>query len=249
MRRRDYVGRVYGAWTVRGFSHKQGSQVYWLAQCECGTLRPVAASNLRSGASGSCGCRGSAAIADARRVHGQWGTPTYGSWAAMNRRCRAEPRYLARGITVCSRWSVFANFLADMGERPDGKSLDRIDNEKGYSPENCRWATARQQNRNTTRNRRVTFEGRTLCVTEWAAELGMPPKTLALRFARGWSPERALTTPVGYRTVWLECGGETRNLTGWANHLGVSASNLWNKLYCRKIPLEDLVRSARGCSA
>lgn len=120
----------------------------------------------------------------------------------MKRRC-LDPRedsfkdYGARGITVCDRWrDSFAAFLADMGPRPKGTSLDRYPNKYGnYEPGNCRWATAIEQARNHGRNRLVTAHGQTKCVTEWATLLGIHPSTLTERLDKGWSPEQAVDTP------------------------------------------------------
>lgn len=105
-------------------------------------------------------------------------TPTYQSWQAMRQRCRgANHKYFAnyggRGIAVCSRWDVYANFLADMGERPEGFSIDRIDPDKGYEPDNCRWATRTVQNRNNSQNRLITIGKTTKCLAEWCEVLGL----------------------------------------------------------------------------
>lgn len=132
---------------------------------------------------------------------------TYNSWRAMRSRCErhSDPgfaRYGGRGIKVCERWAQFANFLADMGERPAGMTLDRKDNDGDYTPVNCRWATKEEQ----TRNRRpwfaadagvgpITFNGRTQRANAWCAELGLGVNTVSRRIRRGWSVERALTTP------------------------------------------------------
>lgn len=127
--------------------------------------------------------------------HGYFGTPTYKSWSEMKYRCD-NPRkgnrhiYFDRGITYVDKWSKFENFLTDMGERPAGTSLDRIDNEKGYTKENCRWATSKQQSRNRREN--LLLKGKTL--SEWAEILGIKRSTLAQRFyVYGWSVERTLT--------------------------------------------------------
>lgn len=133
-------------------------------------------------------------------------TPTYTTWKHMVRRCTypREPgyeNYGGRGITVCARWRSFENFLADMGERPAGKFIDRIDSDGHYEPWNCRWATRVEQNRNTSQNVEVTFNGRTQCITAWEQELGTKPGTIYTRLRRGWSTERALTAPVQGRTA------------------------------------------------
>jgi len=95
--------------------------------------------------------------------------------------------YAGRGVTVCDDWKVFENFLRDMGERPEGMSLDRIDNSKGYSPENCRWATPKEQLNNTRRNRFLTLNGETKTVAQWAEEAGINAGTIYSRLGRGWS--------------------------------------------------------------
>jgi hypothetical protein len=132
-------------------------------------------------------------------VHGMHGTPTYKSWEAMKTRC-TNPRsssyadYGGRGVRVCSRWLSFEAFLADMGERPDGKTLDRWPNKSGdYSPDNCRWATKLEQQRNTTANVLVTFGGETLTQAEWAARSGIKQSTLSYRLRAGWTPLEALS--------------------------------------------------------
>jgi hypothetical protein len=128
-----------------------------------------------------------------------WHSPTYRSWHSMVNRCelprsRAYPHYGARGIRVCERWRDFANFLADMGVRPVGTSLDRINNDGHYEPGNCRWATPVEQARNTSKNRCVEFRGRRACIEEWAQTVGICGNALRYRI-RKWGLERALTTP------------------------------------------------------
>jgi len=120
----------------------------------------------------------------------------------MKKRCRGPHRsfhlYGGRGVTVCSRWESFENFLADMGPRPSPKhSIDRIDSGGNYEPGNCRWATRAEQSRNTRRNVLLTFGGQTMCLEDWASQRKMRPHVLGSRIRRGWSIERALTVPVG----------------------------------------------------
>lgn len=129
-------------------------------------------------------------------------TPEYSAWACMISRChgnseRYKRLYQSRGITVCERWRhSFENFLEDMGRKPGKEySLDRIDNDKGYSPDNCRWATQTQQLRNSRSATNITFNGKTMCIGEWAIELGIERSAL-LRRIQKWGVEKALTTPV-----------------------------------------------------
>jgi hypothetical protein len=135
-------------------------------------------------------------------THGGRRTPEYKVWAGMRARCYCEtnPRYAdygGRGIRVCERWRDFAAFLADMGPRPSPRhELDRFpDNNGNYRPGNCRWATATQNGRNKRNNRRIVFDGKCLCVTEWAEVTGLTTAAINQRLDDGWSIERTLTTP------------------------------------------------------
>lgn len=124
-------------------------------------------------------------------------SPTYNSWRAMIDRCTTSrnPKHKTyKSVNVCERWlGSFSNFLSDMGERPTGMTIDRIDNSDGYHPGNCRWATRAQQSSNTTRNRRYSYLGVSLTATEWERRLGLRPGTIRQRITRGWSFERAIS--------------------------------------------------------
>ena len=104
-------------------------------------------------------------------------------------------RYGGRCITIAPRWDSFAAFAEDMGERPEGTSLDRIDNDQGYSPDNCRWATPKQQIVNRSFTRWITWEGITMCVADWERRMGLRERKLRDRLRYGWTLERAMTTP------------------------------------------------------
>lgn len=135
------------------------------------------------------------------KQHHMSNTPAHRSWEQMKQRCQDPnckdyPWYGGRGIKVCDRWQQFVNFHADMGDRPEGMSLDRVDNEGDYEPGNCRWATKFEQKHNRSDNVNLTFAGKTQCLAVWARELGLHFETLRHRLLRGWSTERTLTTPV-----------------------------------------------------
>lgn len=129
--------------------------------------------------------------------------PTYKTWKSMMARCHKPGsssywRYGARGILVCERWHEFGNFLADMGPRPEGCSIDRIDNGRGYEPANCRWATPLQQQNNRTNNVRFEAFGKSLTLAEWSREVGLCQSVLRDRIVNlGWGAEKALTTKDG----------------------------------------------------
>jgi len=137
-------------------------------------------------------------------AHGAYGerrTKAYRAWASMKSRCLnpahpAYPRYGGRGVTVCDRWlNSFENFRDDMGHPPNGMTLERIDNNRGYEPGNCKWADWDEQQSNRRDNVWLTFEGRTQTASQWAREVGIKATTISHRILRGWSAERALTTP------------------------------------------------------
>ena len=199
----DRSGARFGRWTV--LSHAGRSihgKTLWLARCDCGTEREVVGQNLKNGLSSSCGCLLREKAVNST-THGMSKSRMYQSYATMISRCHNPnfPKfasYGARGISVCDRWrNDFAVFLSDMGERPEGMTLDRIDNDGNYEPGNCRWATAREQQINRRNTVRVTHSGRTLPLAEWSRETGIDYGTLRQRLFRyGWNPARALTEEV-----------------------------------------------------
>jgi hypothetical protein len=135
----------------------------------------------------------------------RWGrTSTRVIWNGMIDRCRNPkcpmyPWYGGRGIKVCERWTTFSSFLTDMGERPDGLSLDRINNDGDYEPGNCRWATSREQHRNRSDNHLVTAFGRSMPISAWAEESGIWKHTIRMRLRAGWPEEKAVSTPARHR--------------------------------------------------
>ena len=157
-KRLDLTGHVYGQLTVQSCAGYTKGFSLWLCACTCGGQCVVRGNGLRTGNTHSCGCLMRNTAAQRQRTHGASKTRTYRIWKAMRTRCsnplqRNAARYVLRGITVCSRWDDFSLFLADMGECPDGMSIDRVDNDGNYEPSNCRWATAKTQARNSTGKR------------------------------------------------------------------------------------------------
>jgi hypothetical protein len=153
----DLSGKSFSSWSVIEYlGINQRRQPIWLCQCSCGTQRAVVGQTLRNGSSKSCGCTKPAAISKAQWFHGHslnGGSPTYSTWRAMLRRCNPENRhayrwYGSKGVKVCKRWNFFINFLEDMGEKPAGTSIDRIDVTGNYEPGNCRWADWKTQANN-----------------------------------------------------------------------------------------------------
>lgn len=201
--KQDISGLMFGRLTaLRLFSvGTKHSPEKWVCQCECGGIRNVQTRKLLTGGTKSCGCLHRETVAEVMRAtktqHGQARRGDGGisgawkSWQSMLRRCtdprRPEyERYGARGISVCAQWLTFEAFYADMGDRPEGTSIDRYPNKAGnYQPGNCRWATRKEQSRNQSRNLLVSHEGQTYPLSEWAERLGLNYGTLRSRYQRG----------------------------------------------------------------
>jgi hypothetical protein len=168
----DYTGITFNRLTGERYMGVRGHARVWLWRCECGGGVIQQPNLVKSGHTRSCGCLTREFTASINLSHGMTRTPTYWGWVHMRQRCENETNgdwylYGARGIRVCERWASFENFLADMGPKPHGKSIDRWPNQDGdYEPGNCRWATPRQQGGNTRRNVMIDFEGEAMCLAE-----------------------------------------------------------------------------------
>lgn len=198
-------GKVFGFLTVikrKGFVvYESGKRVpVWECVCECGNMKKIRQPALTAGRTISCGCYSKIASI----THGMSGTSIYKRWGEIRQRClninsKAYIHYGGRGIKVCNEWNNFETFYADMGDPPTPEhSIDRIDNDGDYSPDNCRWATNAEQNRNQSTTRLISFRGKTLCLSEWARIVGVARSTLRDRL-KNWSLKQALTTPKGVR--------------------------------------------------
>lgn len=166
-------------------------------KCDCGNYKNISGAQVRSGKASSCGCLRSEMTSKKNTTHGHAGTPEYETWQGMKNRCcnKNAPvykNYGGRGITLCDKWQTFEGFLEDMGKRPNGCTLERLDNNKGYEKSNCVWATIEQQARNTRQNKFITFNGETLCMTDWAKKTGIPYPTIQDRRRKGLSPSEIL---------------------------------------------------------
>jgi hypothetical protein len=188
------VGSKYGKLTVlsRAENDRFG-RTRWNVVCDCGTKKVIALYQMNSGHTKSCGCiRGRSNFR-----HGGRGTPTHNTWVGMKQRCLYPKhdeyaRYGGRGIQVCERWMTYENFLADMGEKPEGMTIERENSDGNYEPANCRWATMKEQNRNRSSNINVEIDGRTQCVKDWCDELGIHPDRIYARIRRGSTPKEAI---------------------------------------------------------
>ena len=199
----EMTGKRFGRLTVIRKDEIPGAkrQAFWICLCDCGNEKRVDGQKLRNGNTKSCGCFSSEDRATRGVVHGHAAggkaSRTYISWAGMIQRCTNKNRtgyesWGGRGISVCERWMVFDNFVADMGERPSGMSIDRINQNGDYEPANCRWATHKQQQNNRRNNKLLTAFGKTQTLATWIEELGLNLATVQRRLRRGMSHDQAL---------------------------------------------------------
>lgn len=167
MNRIDLTGLKFGRLTALSCVGRKNGGMFWLCRCACGVSKQIRSISLRSGDTRSCGClvretsRENIKVAQRNQTtHGHSGTLIYGIWMNMHQRCEnpnhiSYRHYGARGITVCGRWKLFANFLTDMGEKPLNRTLHRLNNDLGYNPSNCKWATRTEQNKKGARRPRT----------------------------------------------------------------------------------------------
>jgi len=210
---KDLEGRVFTRLTVIGYLGQRRQRSHWLCQCECGNQSAVSATHLIMQHTRSCGCLHQESVKTMHITHGLAHTSTYDIWRGILTRCNnpnnhTYERYGGRGIRVCNSWMKFTNFLEDMGERPTGLSIDRINNNGHYSCGHCdectengwvtngRWATTSEQANNTSRTHYITYQGKTQSLKFWAKELHINYGTLRNRIYQGWDIALALTSPL-----------------------------------------------------
>lgn len=194
------IGDVFGDWVVVRSTYRFNScGRYWGCMCICGTRREVNSNSLQRGESKSCGCR---------RARLRPDLSVHNIWLGMRKRCNnpRNPAYLhygGRGITVCERWSSYAAFLEDMGPRPDDDhTIERLDVNRGYEPDNCVWLPSALQARNRRDTVRITHEGVTLTLADWAEKTGIKYGTLWARYNAGWSTDRLLGCSPRHSNRW-----------------------------------------------
>lgn len=210
MKKIDLTEKRFGRLIVIEQAGQDSQRNYkWLCRCDCGNKVIVRGYDLKNGHTKSCGCLRKEITMKGSTKHGHTKnrkrTEEYMSWESMIQRCTNpnNPQwkdYGGRWIKVCKRWlgeNGFIHFLEDMGEAPRGLQLDRIDNNKGYYKENCRWVTSRRNNRNKRNSRYETYKGKRWLFVELCEEHNMPYQIVYNRYYKyGWTLERALTTPV-----------------------------------------------------
>jgi len=197
----DLTGQQFGRLAVvKRVENNKHKQSQWLCQCECGNMTTVNICHLKSGNTKSCGCLQKERVREVHLKHSHAcknkKSRIYYIWISMINRCNNSNNkyyksYGGRGIRVCEAWLRFENFLADMGEKPNSMSLDRVDNNGNYGPENCRWSTNKEQQRNTRSNRLITIDSITKPLVEWCNFYNINYHKIYMRLHHGWSPEEA----------------------------------------------------------
>ncbi len=247
----DLSGRRYDRWLVLHRVLNGKRNTYWRCRCDCGNEGTIQGPSLVHGTSRSCGCLKNETTAARNMKHGMSKTPMHELWSGMLSRCRNPKHkgfanYGGRGITVCERWQSFARFLEDVGERPDGMTLERENTNGHYEPGNVIWATPKQQARNMRRNRIVSFRGQDLCVAELAELFNLSPIILLGRIKNGWDLEKAVAEPAQARGVsrrrMLSYNGLRMSVTEWSSHLGITASAIHARVR-RGCPIEEVLQA------
>ena len=202
---KDLTGQRFGKLVVLSRLQNKGKNVIWECLCDCGGKIETITHRLKSGKIKSCGCLRREVLIKRNTKHGLCHSHIWYVHQALNERCLKNnnigySRYGGRGITVCEQWigpEGFITFVGDMGMPPSDKhQIDRIDNSKGYYPENCRWATPTENGRNKRNNVLLTLGDKTQCTSAWGEELGIKAATLRARVRHGWSDEDVLTKPL-----------------------------------------------------
>lgn len=200
---KDLTGQQFGRLKVLERAENKDRCVMWKCLCTCGETKEIQSRSLVAGLTQSCGCLRKERAIKSTTTHGDSKTRLYRIWRNMKSRCSCESAskyniYGGKGITVCEQWIDFSGFRewALSSGYKENLTLDRVDGNKGYCPDNCRWASYKDQANNTTQNRIITYKGKSMTMAQWATHQGLSYKALSERIRRNWSVERALITPL-----------------------------------------------------
>ena len=195
----DLIGKRFGLLVVKSQAPSRKNKRFLVCQCDCGEIKEIALSAVVGRLVKSCGCRNRDPAIKAHNIkHGGYRTPTHNSWSTMKDRVlnpnhKSFADYGGRGITIDPVWMDFSEFLKDMGERPHGTQLDRIDNNLGYNKDNCRWSTPKENSNNRRNSVFLEYDGKNMTLSEWSTVLNIPAARLQYRLKAGWSVEEAFT--------------------------------------------------------
>ena len=204
MNRLDLTNKEYGRLIVLSLAYTKNGRTFWNCKCSCGNEKIILGKDLQNGHIRSCGCLRVETSRNRMTTHGATDSRLYNIWTSMKARCETSKKqkfikdYQNRGINICAEWhdfSVFQKWALENGYKDD-LSIDRIDNNKGYYPENCRWADNFTQANNKRNNHWLTYNNKTQTIAQWSKELSIKYNALNERLRKGWSVERALSTPI-----------------------------------------------------
>lgn len=242
MKKIDITGQRFGRLTVIKPVESKNKLTRWLCMCSCGKQVIVATRSLRRGDTRSCGCLHTEISKMLHLTHGKTNTRLHNIWSGMkercyNQNCEKYHLYGGRGVSICDEWKnsfeTFYSWAITNGYK-EGLSIDRIDNQKGYFPENCRWLTQAEQMRNTTVNHWLTCNGKTMVLMDWAKELNLSETTILKRL-KNFDVETALSKPKaehgGNPTILCGLNGETDTILGWSKKLGVCRETIRRRIH------------------
>ena len=234
----DITGKKYNRLTViNRAENSPAGNIRFNCICDCGKHTKSFGTDLRSGRTKSCGCHARELINKILTKHGMEKSTEYKSWQGAKARCynvknKKYHRYGGRGIKVCERWrNSFVNFIFDMGKKPSVKhTLDRIDNDGNYCPENCKWSTGVEQSNNRSTNTFIKYNGEHLTLAQWGKKTGIPANVISSRLRiLNWSTHDAITTPIA-KCRTLTFNGDTKTISEWANHIGIARKIIESRL-------------------
>lgn len=226
----------------------RNNRTYWLCECECGNLKEIRQDAW--GKTNSCGCM----QIESRTTHHLSGDKLYTVWKNMKTRCYNSqywnyPNYGGRGITICEEWlkdfSSFYSWALSSGYQ-EGLTIERVNNDGPYSPDNCKWATKEEQDANRRNNHRLTYKGETKTVTQWAKLTGLPAAAILSRIRYGWSPDEIIETPSGGKSETIVYDGITEKISYWSKVTGFSAHTIRMRLRAGWSVEDTLLRPVRG---
>lgn len=253
MKFRDITGQKFNRLTAVSFIERRNRHSYWLFKCDCGKDHITSMNSVTMNNSKSCGCLKIEKDKVNHKKHGMTNTKEFRTWSGMKSRCynpklsnSNKKNYYDKGIKVCDRWiDSFENFYSDMGKAPTpNHSIDRIDVNGDYTPDNCRWATQKEQCRNKGNNVLYTINGVKKTLIEWCEDLGVSYENASQRILRlKWPIERALEIESDYKyqrkiagkhkVIFLEVDGVSKSLNHWCSELNLKP----NKVYARVMAL------------
>lgn len=234
----DITGQKFGRLTAE-YMFRENGRVKWHCSCECGGQIDALGAELRLGKPKSCGCLKIERTKECTTTHGMSNSRIYRTWFGMKKRClspndKAYKHYGGRGISICDEWMDFQKFYDWSMENgyTDELTIERIDVNGNYCPENCKWIPFKEQAYNKRTNRLITYKGETKTMKEWSEEYGIRMSVIHERLKKGMSVEETFTTPVEVKRNLVTYNGETKNLSEWARETGINRATIQGRLQC-----------------